>query len=179
METITSLRKQLAAKNKEIDEIQQSPRFAPEVIKARKDYENALEKARIAMREKLNKAFAEEKVIEEQIKNLEQEKDSKIPEEVTDFLHKLCQGVNWGDKGWNVKWVSPKKRFVILTNPGHTYWAAIGTYNYSPSKHYLFNLKQSNNIGLSLRDSCVIKTVEGRLSATTIKEWKEYALKEE
>ena len=107
MESMSSLKKQLAQKNKEIDDLRQSPHLDPVVVKAEKAYKDALSKARENTRLKLRPLLEEEKAIEKKIDALQKQKEEEILHDTQNFLDRLSHGVDWGSKGLVIKWVSP------------------------------------------------------------------------
>lgn len=183
MESISSLKKQLTAKNKEIDQLRQYHNN-PEVAKAKKAYDEALQKARDGIAEKLHKIREEQSAIEKKIDDLGKQKEVETPQEVKEFLDKLYKGVNWGGS-FNVRWVSTSKRFIIATRSGGTYWSG-RMQRYGSAAHYLFDITKSGSRegggfahGMEVCDACGVFKAKGRLSKETIAQWKEHAIKEE
>jgi hypothetical protein len=179
MESISSLRKQLSEKNKEIDKLRQSTYRDPEVVKAKEVYDELLHKARLGIEEKIHKILEEQSVIDKKIDAIEAEKGLEIPQEVQVFFNKLYHGVNWGS-AFKIRWVSPSKKYIIATMPGSMYWSG-RMEHYGKAKHYLFDITKDGKTahGIEVYTNCKVLEAEGRLSAETIKQWKEYVIKEE
>lgn len=127
----------------------------------------------------------------------------EIPKNVSELIQAFHVGVSWGNKPFIVSWVSPSKRFFIMTNPGHTsYLSRMSGSKYSPSQHYLMDCtfpsedlrrvkakwdgKDSftglkGEHGYDLHSAAQVKDFycEGRLSLETREKWIAFAIKEE
>ena len=188
MESISSLLKKLAEIRKKRQDLNDSVHKMPEVIKVKKDYDEAMAKVMAPIIKEMDAMRASIIEMETQVYAMKKEKTIVLPPEVIEFINNIRKGCDWGSSaGWKVKWVSPTKRFIIATNPGHTFWLnQMDTQHYANSKHFLFDISLGEKYrnkkhisGIDYVHACQIFDVEGRLSKADINRWQEHAIKEE
>ena len=151
-----------------------------EVEVKKQELENVIAKARDKISAQDRELLTKIDVLEREFKEVEKAKAIVVPKKVQDFIIEICCGVDFGYRGWVVKWVSPKERFAILTNPGCTYSSGMDR-PYGATYHYLFNITKVNDKGHNdlTYDHCTVFKKEGRLDKETKRKWISYALKEE
>jgi len=177
METLSSLKKQIAKNRTEMDNLILSIDSDPDVKRAKEAYDKIIKKVRKNVEIKTTKIAQDQWALRKKVEELEKKTEIEIPQEVKDFLERLYRGCDWGPKGFTVKWISPQKRFIIATNTGHGYWSG-RMVHYGKSEHYLFDISRLGDLrnGIYVRNDCQISTCDGRLSKETMNQWKNNAL---
>jgi hypothetical protein len=126
---------------KYINELESSVKTDPEVIKAKKAFENAIKKVEAAIVPHLDEAF---KVLEKLQKELKAHNDStntltkKYLENKELGLGELVNRFDARTK--KVVWESPTNRFIIFTMGGSVFWSGIGYKSYAKAATYLLDL---------------------------------------
>lgn len=177
MKTKSQIQNEIKEANAKIDSLKESVYTNPLVMKKKREYDIALQCAQ-------NKITNEVKTLQttiiallEERNNLEKAKKEEIPEKVQIFIKEISRGVDWQ---LVVKWVSPKQRFVITTNPGGNGWCGRGDTKYYASEHMLFDMsKRGKDESYFAVQKCQVNKKEGRLDKETKQNWIDYALKEE
>lgn len=180
METLSALKKMLKNKREEKSLLWKSVSLDPLVVKTKKAYDDAVKLAESKSIDKTKEI--EDRIVEfeKKIDSLKQGKEKEIPEEAKEFIKNIRRGVDWGPKGIVFQWLSPNKRFIIITNPGHTSWRGRGDVAYYSSDHYLCDItKTKNSHGYDTFSNSKVFSFEGRLNKETLNKWQDYACKEE
>lgn len=104
-----------------------------------------------------------------------------VPPRILEFLTYISNGINYS-AGFQIVWYN--QRFVILRLPGRKFFGGIGRRAYANAETQLYDLdkfsacrkdgKGRRGFGsLEMKRHCLVKEVEGRISAKTMQEWKE------
>ena len=178
------IKQEIKDTNEKLLNLQWSVKKDPIVIKTKKAYDDALENAQNKIAKEVLELRNQHNKLLEEIDDIEKAKEIVIPQKVQDFISAICRGVDFGYKGWVVKWVSPKQRFAIMTNPGHSGWSGRGETSYYGSDHYLFDITKINDknpsgFDLSYVHCTVFKKYNGRLDKETKQKWIDYATEQE
>jgi len=173
---IKSIKDELKSKRQELNRLRCSVETDPAVAKAYKEYHDAKTKVHIATQEKVDILYKEIKEIDRRLTNALMEKEQEIPQDIQDKVKHFHSGCDWGTHGLKVKWISDNKRFIIITNGGHTYWSSRNQV-YGQSQHYLVDLNkfdQNSDVYRSFL-KCRVLECEGRLTKEKKAEWIKFA----
>jgi len=180
--TKTQLTKKILELNRKYRETLNSVYADPKVIETKKAYENALCKVREIVHKEAFKISEEIKVLNKELQKAKEEIHNAIPKDIQEFVSAIGQGIDFGPHGLVVKWISPKKTFVILTNPGHSFCSSmIDGWKYGATNHYLFSITKMSNytFGWSMFQDKKISEHTGKMSKEILSQWKKYVENEE
>ena len=126
---------------------------------------------------------AEIERLQKEIADINNSKVLIVPKAIDDFVKSVFSGTTWYGK-WEVKWFSPDERYVYATLKGRREWYAMGQTKYYSAMHRMwdrFTTKKLDNPGGydAINRRCMLFELEGRLSAATLEEWKQKAMKGE
>lgn len=184
-QTITEMLKQKKQLERQIAVTLDAARDDEAVLLARQVLEKAKDIARKAaqrkaapLQEELEALTTE--VQERQAKN--KQVPLEIPGHILEWLTDIKKGTDYGPVEFKISWLSKTERFFILTWPGHETWAGLGSFQYTPTEHYLMDIDKAVDCGYtgsSLFDIVKVNTCEGRLTKAIKEEWMAKALEME
>ena len=182
MKSISALKKSI----KEARDIYEEARVKwtkdPEVVRLRKKLKDAEIKAQKAGLSNREKARDDVIAAEKALRDFREAKEIEVPERISKIISQCLRGTDYGPKGLVVEWVSPKERFAIVVQPGHTFWAnQMETSKYATAERTLLDVMwdDPDEQGSSLFRAVMVKKHEGRFVKAVKKEWLDYVDQEE
>jgi hypothetical protein len=125
-------------KIKELTKERKALLYNEELGKVQKEYRDKLDAYYKKIRPEKDKIDEE---IETLRKELSKRKDDRLPiisKRLEDWLQGYTRGATFGPQGLKIKEIlDDKERFVLVYNPGHTYWARRGEFHYGSSSYWI------------------------------------------
>jgi len=149
-------------------------KFKDALDEAKRKYYDAIDE--------INKPLqAEIERLRKEIADINNIKALVVPKNIDDFVKSVFAGTTWYGQ-WKVKWFSPDERYVYATLKGRREWYCIGQTKYYSAMHRMWDRLSTKQLEMpgghdAINRRCMLFEHEGRLSAETLKEWKEKAMK--
>jgi len=179
---IKELKAELKVLEKQYDNAMNAVSNDPAFVKATEMRDKALKAAHKKYKPNaiLNKIGDVRDAILRAERDRKQNKKDSIPSHISDLLTKFKKGVDFGG-AFNVRWVSQKGRFFVLSISGYTGWSGRGSTSYYPATHYLMDTQRFavGDTSYTAFRGCKVFECEGKLKKETKQEWIAYAEKEE
>jgi len=180
--TKTALKKKVKEARDAYDKAMRAWESDPKVVRLRKELRDAEGKAQEKNDSKIDKAYAALTAAQKKLREFKETNAVSIPERIASIVRRCMAGTDYGPEGLVVEWVSPKERFAIVVQPGHTYWANM----FEPSKYgrterTLLDVEQDDpdHTGTNLYRDVMVKKHEGRFLKAVKSEWLAYVAEQE
>lgn len=168
MSELNSLKKKLSEKRADLTLTRTMYKDTPEYKEAREIFERTVERIKRSFDSALLSLESEIKDLRRKILLLEEsQKDlsfDKFGKEVFDIVNQMKCGVDWGPGGLIPVWISEDKRFFILKNPGHGFFAGRGIRGYAKTSYMLIDKQKFNNSRFCGINRGGLMEIEGRLN---------------